>query len=122
MRNSPTWRLDVLGDSLIDLQRAQQHAAVVLFRELSRKNPEAGLERQLQGVRRACEQLGLVLSPRLGSGRRCAYSPRGERFTLIPHPRTGAQVASPTSPALPKGFASIRRLRTRQSSTLSPPA
>ena len=44
-----------------DLQRAQQHAAVELFRELSRKNPEVGLERQLQGFRHACQQLGLVL-------------------------------------------------------------
>ncbi len=35
MRNSPTWRLDVLGDILIDLQ--------------------------LQGFQRACKQLGLVL-------------------------------------------------------------
>jgi hypothetical protein len=61
MRNSPTWRLDVLGDILIDLQRAQQHAAVELFRELSRKNPEVGLERQLQGFRKACDRLGLVL-------------------------------------------------------------
>jgi hypothetical protein len=42
MRNSPTWRLDVLGDILMDMQRAQQHAAVELFRELSRKNPEVG--------------------------------------------------------------------------------
>ncbi|MCW5610790.1 MAG: hypothetical protein KIS83_08950 [Rubrivivax sp.] len=61
MRNSPTWRLDVLGNILIDLQRAQQHAAVELFRELSRKSPEVGLERQLRGVRHACEKLGLVL-------------------------------------------------------------
>jgi hypothetical protein len=61
MRNSPTWRLDVLGDILIDLQRAQQHAAVELFRELSRRNPEVGLERQLQGFRHACERLGHVL-------------------------------------------------------------
>ena len=61
MRNSPTWRLDVLGDILLDIQRAQQHAAVELFRELSRKNPEVGLERQLQGFRHACQQLGLVL-------------------------------------------------------------
>jgi hypothetical protein len=38
-----------------------QHAAVELFRELSRKNPEVGLERQLQGFQRACKQLGLVL-------------------------------------------------------------
>ena len=60
MRNSPTWQLDVLGDILIDLQRAQQHAAVELFRELSRKNPEVGLERQLHGFRLACEKLGLV--------------------------------------------------------------
>jgi hypothetical protein len=59
MRNSPTWRLDVLGDILIDLQCAPQHAAVELFHELSRKNQEAGLERQLQGFRRACKQLGL---------------------------------------------------------------
>jgi hypothetical protein len=61
MRDSPTWRLDVLGDSLPDIQRAQQHAAVELFRELSRKNPEGGLERQLHGLLHACEQLGLVL-------------------------------------------------------------
>ena len=61
MRNSPIWRLDVLGDILIDLQRGQQHAAVELFRELSRKNPEVGLERQLQGFRHACEKLGLGL-------------------------------------------------------------
>jgi hypothetical protein len=44
MRNSPTWRLDVLGDILLDIQRAQQRAAVELFRELSRKNPEVRLE------------------------------------------------------------------------------
>lgn len=61
MRNSPTWRLDVLGDILLDIQRVQQHAAVELFRELSRKNPEVGLERQLQGFRHACQQLGLML-------------------------------------------------------------
>lgn len=61
MRNSPTWRLDVLGDILLDIQRAQQHEAVELFRELSRKNPEVGLERQLHGFRHACEKLGLVL-------------------------------------------------------------
>jgi hypothetical protein len=53
MRNSPTWRLEVLGDILLDIQRAQQHAAVELFRELSRKNPEVGLERQLHGFRDA---------------------------------------------------------------------
>jgi hypothetical protein len=46
---------------LLDIQRAQQHAAVELFRELSRKNPEVGLARQLQGFRRAFQQLGLVL-------------------------------------------------------------
>ena len=61
MRNSPTWRLDVLGDILLDIQRAQQHAAVELFCELSRKSPEAELERQLHGFRRACEKRGLVL-------------------------------------------------------------
>ena len=61
MRNSPTWRLDMLGDILLDIQRAQQHAAVELFRELSQKNPEAGFERQLRGFRHACQQLGLVL-------------------------------------------------------------
>lgn len=61
MCNSPTWRLDMLGDILLDIQRAQQHAAVELFRELSRKKPEVGLERQLQGFRKACERLGLVL-------------------------------------------------------------
>jgi len=51
----------VLGDILLDFQRAQQHAAVELFRELSRKNPEVGLERQLHGLRHACDRLGLVL-------------------------------------------------------------
>jgi hypothetical protein len=66
MRNSPTWRLDVLGDILLDIQRAQQHAAVELFRELSRKNPEEGLERQLQGFRKACGRLGLVLPEKPG--------------------------------------------------------
>jgi hypothetical protein len=45
----------------MDIQRAQRHAAVELFRELSGKNPEVGLERQLQGFRKACERLGLVL-------------------------------------------------------------
>lgn len=43
MRDSPTWRLDVLGDILLDIQRAQQHAAVELFRELSQDNPEVAL-------------------------------------------------------------------------------
>lgn len=61
MRNSPTWRLDVLGGILLDIQRAQQHAAVELFRDLSRKNPEVGLERQFHGFRHACEKLSLVL-------------------------------------------------------------
>lgn len=61
MCNSPTWRLDMLGDILLDVQRAQQRAAVELFRELSRKKPEVGLERQLHGFRHACETLGLVL-------------------------------------------------------------
>lgn len=54
MRNSPTWRLDVLGDILLDIQRAQQHAAEELFRELSRKNPAVGLEGQLHAFGRAC--------------------------------------------------------------------
>jgi hypothetical protein len=61
MRNSPTWRLDVLGDILLDIQRARQHAAVELFRELARKNSEVGLERQLHGFPHACEVLGPVL-------------------------------------------------------------
>ena len=39
MRNPPMWRLDVLGDILLDIQRAQQHAAVELLRALSRKSP-----------------------------------------------------------------------------------
>ena len=51
----------MLGDILLDIQRARKHAAVELFRELSRKNPEAGLGRQLHGFRHACERLGLVL-------------------------------------------------------------
>ncbi len=34
MRNSPTSRLDILCDVLLDIQRAQQHAAVELCREL----------------------------------------------------------------------------------------
>jgi hypothetical protein len=50
MRNSPTWRLDVLGDILLDIQRAQQHAAVELFRELSRKNPEVGARAAIAGL------------------------------------------------------------------------
>lgn len=51
----------MLGDILIDLKRAQQQAAVELFRDLSRKSPKVGLERQPQGFRRACGKLGLVL-------------------------------------------------------------
>ena len=66
MRNSPTWRLDVLGDILLDIQRAQQHAAVELFRELSRNSPEVRLERQIHGFRRACERLGVVLPRKRG--------------------------------------------------------
>lgn len=54
-------RLDVQGDIVLDIQRAQQHVAVELFRELSRKNPELGLERQLHGFRHACGELGLEL-------------------------------------------------------------
>ena len=50
-----------LGKRKRERRRRIYEAAVELFRELSRKNPEAGLERQLQGFRRACEQLGLVL-------------------------------------------------------------
>ena len=61
MRHSPTWRLDVLGDILLDIQRAQQHAAVELFRELSQKNPQVGLYRRLKAFRRACQTLGLVM-------------------------------------------------------------
>jgi len=61
MRNSPTWRLDVLGDILLDIQRAQQHAAVELFRELSQQNPQVGLDRQLAAFRQTCQELGLVL-------------------------------------------------------------
>ena len=61
MRHSPTWRLDVLGDILLDMQRAQAHAAVELFRELSQTNPQVGLERHLEAFRQACQSLGLVL-------------------------------------------------------------
>lgn len=61
MRNAPAWRLDALRDILLDIQRDRQHASVELFRELLRKNPEVGLERQLRGFRQACQQLGLVL-------------------------------------------------------------
>jgi hypothetical protein len=61
MHHSPTWRLDVLGDILLDIQRAQKHAAVELFRELSQKNPQVGLDRHLESLRQACQELGLVL-------------------------------------------------------------
>jgi hypothetical protein len=61
MRNSPTWRLDVLGDILLDIQRAQAHAAIELSRELSQKHPQVGLERHLEAFRRACQVLGLVM-------------------------------------------------------------
>lgn len=63
-RNMPTpgGRITPTPDNiLLTIQRAQQHAAVELFRELSWKNPEVGVERQLQGFRKACERLGLVL-------------------------------------------------------------
>lgn len=61
MSNSPTWRLQVLGDILLDIQRAQQHAAVELSRDLRRQNPALGLDRHLEAFRSACEHAGLEL-------------------------------------------------------------
>lgn len=48
MRNSPTWRLDVLGDILLDIQRAQAHAAVELSRRVVKEAP-AGRARSTFG-------------------------------------------------------------------------
>ena len=61
MGNSPTWRLQVLGDILLDIQRAQQHAAVELSRDLWRQNAALGLDGHLKAFRSACEHAGLEL-------------------------------------------------------------
>jgi hypothetical protein len=61
MNNSPTWRLDVLGDILEHIQRVQEHAAVELFLELTRKSPGLPIERQLEAYSATCTALGLVM-------------------------------------------------------------
>ena len=80
MRRPPTWRLDVLGDILLGIQRAQQHAAVELFRELSRKNPEVGLERQLRELPESVPAAG----PR-AAGKRGGVDRAGSALHLQAH-------------------------------------
>jgi hypothetical protein len=61
MHQSPSWRLDVLGDIAEAIERTRQHAPVELFWELSLRRPGLPLHQQLQAFRHTCEHCGVDL-------------------------------------------------------------
>lgn len=59
MARGPLWRIDVLDDIAVDLQRTRTHALVAFFRECSMRQPSVPLSRHLEAFRAACENGGI---------------------------------------------------------------
>ena len=57
MRESPLWRLDILGDIVAAVERVRVHALVEYFRECMALTPSTTLDEQLSAFRQLCAEL-----------------------------------------------------------------